>query len=124
MAGQKFNEMFRHANRSDARSAAAMRDAKCFVQIQMADVRADVRRPAEADLRVQVRAVHIDLPAVGVNDFANFLDGFLKHTVRGRISDHQASEILLDALRLWRGDRPRQCCRPCRTQPQRLSARP
>ena len=41
MAGQKFNEMFRHANRPDARPAAAVRNAKRLVQIQMADVRAD-----------------------------------------------------------------------------------
>ena len=98
MARQKFNEMFRHANRSDARSAAAVRNAKRLVQIQMADVRADVRRAAQADLRVHVRAVHINLSAVGVDDFANFLDGFLKHAVRGRIRDHQAREVVFVRL--------------------------
>jgi hypothetical protein len=41
MARQKRNEMFRHANRPDARSAAAVRNAKRLVQIQMAHVRAD-----------------------------------------------------------------------------------
>ena len=99
MAGQKFDEMFRHANRSDTRAAAAVRNAKGLVQIQMADVRADVRRPAQPDLRVQVRTVHVNLSAVGVNDFADVLDGFLKHTVRGRIGDHQARQILLVRLR-------------------------
>ena len=62
MAGQKLHEMLRHANRAHARAAAAVRNAKCLVQIQMAHVRADVARAAKPDLRVHVRAVH-DKPA-------------------------------------------------------------
>ena len=84
MAGQKWNQMFRHANRPDARAAAAVRNAKRLVQIQMAHVRADEAGRGQADLRVHVRAVHIDLPAVRVDDLANLADGFLEHAVRGR----------------------------------------
>jgi len=76
--------MFRHANRPDARPATAMRNGKRLVQVQMANVRADVRRTAQTYLCVQVRAVHINLSAVGMDDFANFLDRFLEHAVRGR----------------------------------------
>ena len=90
MAGQKLDEMFRHADRPDARAAAAVRNAKRLVQIQMADVRADVAGAAEADLRVHVRAVHVNLAAVRVDDLADLADGFLEHAVRGRIGDHQA----------------------------------
>ena len=68
--------MFRHADRPHARPAAAVRNAKGFVQIQMANVRADVAGAAEADLRVHIRAVHVNLAAVLVNDFANLLDAF------------------------------------------------
>ena len=82
VAGQKFHEMFRHANRPDARAAAAVRNAKRLVQIQMADVRADEAGRVKADLRVHVRAVHVDLAAVRVDDFANLADGFLEHAVR------------------------------------------
>ena len=82
VAGQKCNEMFRHANRPDARSAAAVRNAKRLVQIQMADVRADEAGRGKADLRVHVRAVHVNLAAVRVDDFADLADGFLEHAVR------------------------------------------
>ena len=36
----------------------------------------------KADLRVHVRAVHVNLSAVRVDDFANLADGFLEHAVR------------------------------------------
>ena len=85
--------MFRHANRANAWPAAAMRNGKRFVQVQMANVRADVRRTAQADLCIEVRAVHINLSAVGVDDFANLLDRLLKHAVRRGIGDHQAGEV-------------------------------
>ena len=79
------------ANRPDARSAAAVRNAKRFVQIQMANVRADEAGAGEADLCVHVRAVHVNPPPPFVDDFANFADGF-EHAVRGRIGDHQARD--------------------------------
>ena len=56
--------MFRHADRADAGTAAAVRNAKGLVQIEMANIRADVARPAKADLRVHVRAIHVNLAAV------------------------------------------------------------
>jgi hypothetical protein len=71
MARQKVNEMFRHANRPDAGTAAAVRNAKRLVQIQMAHVRADETGRGQTDLRVHVRAVHVNLAAVRVDDFAN-----------------------------------------------------
>jgi len=92
--------MFRHANRSDARAAAAVRNAKGLVQIQMADVRPDEAGAGEADLRVHVRAVHVNLAAVRVDDFANLADGFLEHAVRGRIGDHQGRQRLFIGFRL------------------------
>ena len=101
MPGQKRDQMCRDANGSHAGTAAAVRDAEGFVQVQMADVRADVAGTAEADLGVHVRAVHVDLPAVAMDDLADFLDGFLEHAVRGRIGDHQRSEIVRDGLRPW-----------------------
>ena len=57
-----------NTNRTHARTAAAVRDAKCLVQVQMADVRADVRRAAKSDLGVHVGAVHVNLPAMLMND--------------------------------------------------------
>ena len=68
VAGQERREVRRHADRPHARAAAAVRDAEGLVQVQVADVGADVARAAEADLRVHVGAVHVDLPAVLVHD--------------------------------------------------------
>ena len=90
----------------------------------MADVRADVRGPAKTDLGVHVRAVHIDLAAVGMDDFANFLDGFLKHAVGGGICDHQAGKILLVRPGLGAEIGHDQCCLPGRRQRQPLSFPP
>jgi hypothetical protein len=47
----------------------------------------------QADLRVHVGAVHVHLPAVGVDDLADLDDGFLEHAVRGRVGDHQRGEV-------------------------------
>ena len=74
--------MLRHADRAHARTAAAVRDAERLVQVEMADVGADVARPAEADHRVHVRAVHVDLAAVLVHDLADLADRLLEHAVR------------------------------------------
>ncbi len=100
-----------HADRPHARAAAAVGDAEGFVQIQVADIRADSRRAGEADLRVHVRAIHVDLPAVIVDDAADLADGFFEHAVRGRIGDHRGRRGCRHVPRLWRAGRPCRCCR-------------
>ena len=97
MAGQERREVLRHADRSHARAAAAVRDAERLVQVQVADVGADVARPAEPDLRVHVGAVHVHLPAVLVNDLADLPDRLLEHAVRRRVGHHQRGERVCDA---------------------------
>ena len=74
--------MLRDANRSHSGSAAAVRNAKGLVQIQMTNIRADVARPAKPDLRIHVRAVHINLSAVRVHDLANLTDCCFENAVR------------------------------------------
>ena len=66
-----------------------MRDAERLVQIEMADIGADVARPAEADLRIHVGAVHINLAAVRMDDLAHAPDIRFEYTVCGRIGQHQ-----------------------------------
>ena len=103
----------------DAGAAAAVRDAKSLVQIQMANVRADVARTAEADLRVHVRAVHVNLAAVRVHDLANLADGRFENAVGGRIGDHERGEIVSCASRLSRADRRDRCRRLSGSAPAR-----
>ena len=51
--------------------AAAVRDAEGLVQVQVRHVGAELARLGQADQRVQVRAVHVHLPAVRVDDLAD-----------------------------------------------------
>ena len=87
------------ADRSHARTAAAVRNAERLVQIQMANIRADVARTAKPDLRVHVRAVHVNLAAVRMHDLANLADRCFEHAVRGWIGDHQRSQIVFVRFR-------------------------
>ena len=82
-----------HADRPDARSAAAMRDAEGLVQVHVADVGADVAGTRQAHQRVQVGAVEIDLAAMAVDDRADIANAFLEHAVRRGIGDHQRGEV-------------------------------
>ena len=93
MAGQKRHELRGDADRAHAGTAAAVRNAESFVEIEMADVGADMTGRSEPDLRVHVGAVHINLAAVAVDCGANIFDGSFENTVRGRVGDHQGGEI-------------------------------
>ncbi len=91
----EWQEVRRHSDRTHPGPAAAMRNAECLVQIQMADIRADFARRREPDLRVHVRAVHVDLPAARMDQRANIDDGFLENAVRAGIGHHQRCELIL-----------------------------
>ena len=93
IARQKRHEMPGHTDRPDARAATAVRDAKRLVQIEMANIGADVAGAGQADLRVEIGAVHVDLPAVFVDDLANLADAPLVHAVRGGVRDHDRREV-------------------------------
>ena len=82
------------ADRTGPRPAAAVRSRKRLVQVQVADVGADRRRTGEPHLRVHVRAVHVDLPAVLVDDLAHLPDAILEHAMRAGIGDHQARKAV------------------------------
>jgi len=82
-----------HTNRTDAGPAAAMWDAEGFVQVQMTDVGTDIAWPAKTDLRVHIRAVHVNLTAVTVHDLADFTNRRLENAVCARIGDHQCGQI-------------------------------
>ncbi len=66
----------------------------------MADIRADRRGAGEAHLGVHVRAVHVHLPAVHVDDLADLTDRLLEDTVGARVRDHEAGECCLVLLGL------------------------
>ena len=78
---------------SFGRPPAAVRNAKRLVQINMTDIRPNLRRTAQNHLRIQIRPIHVNLPAVLVNDAADFFDRFLKDTVGRGVGDHQARKV-------------------------------
>ena len=83
-----------HADWPHAWPAAAVRNAKSFVEVEVANVRANGSGRGQTNLGVHVCAVHINLSAVLVNERANFFDRFLKNAVCGRIRYHQTSQFV------------------------------
>jgi hypothetical protein len=69
-----------------------VRDAERLVEIQVADVGAEIAGPAQADLGVHVRPVHVDLATVPVDDVADLPDLLLEHPVRRGIGHHQRAQ--------------------------------
>src|SRR5262245_64673027 len=85
--------MLLHADRAHAGATAAMRDAKGLVEIEMPDIGAICARLCQADLRVEVGAVEIDLSAVGMNDAANLANRGFENAMGGGISDHDCGKL-------------------------------
>ena len=81
MRRQKGREMRRNADGTHPRSAAAVRNAESLVQIQMADVGADIRGSTEPDLGVHVGPIHVDLATPVVNHLADLPNLLLKDTM-------------------------------------------
>ena len=64
-----------------------------WCKFMWADVGTELGRVGDAHLCIEVGAVHVNLSAVKVNDGANLFDRLFKHAMRGRIGDHQRSEL-------------------------------
>src|SRR4029453_16146342 len=90
---QKRRKMFGNTDWSHAGPAAAVRNTKGLMQIQMANVRAIITGAAKTDLGIHVRAIHVDLTAVRLHDVTNFASGYFENAVRGGIGHHQRGEI-------------------------------
>ena len=76
-------------DRADAWAAAAVRDAERLVQVQVADVAAELAGPGQANQRVEVGSVDVHLAAGVVYGRADLGDVVLVDAVGGRIGDHQ-----------------------------------
>ena len=71
-----------------------MRDAEGFVEIQMANIGSEIAGAAEADLRIHIRTVHVNLTTSGVDEIANIADTFLENSVGRGIGDHHGGEFV------------------------------
>ena len=92
MAWCERSQMGFQANRTYARTAAAVRDTEGFVQVHVQHVRTDFGRLHDADLGVEVGAVHVNLSAVFVDNAADVADAFFVHAVGGRIGNHNGGQ--------------------------------
>ncbi|CUH41249.1 hypothetical protein RUM4293_00117 [Ruegeria atlantica] len=100
VAGQVLGQMRLDADRTHAGAAAAMRDAEGLVQVQVADVTANVTRTRQADHGVHVGAVDIDLTAVIMGDLADLLNGGLEHAMGRGVGDHAGGQMVRMLFRL------------------------
>ena len=80
--------MRRDAYGAHAGAASSVRNCERLVEIEMADVRADRGGTRQADLRVHVRAVHIDLAAIDVDDRTDVLNALFEDAVGRGIGHH------------------------------------
>ena len=90
--GEEGREVGAHPDGPHSRPASAVGDAERLVQVDVRNVGPEIGRPHDAEERVQVRSVHVDLPALLVDDVADLADGCLENSVRGGIGHHQSGE--------------------------------
>ena len=94
------HQVFRDRHRPHPGSAAAVWDAEGLVQVQVRDVPAELSRLGQAEERVQVRPVDVDLATVLVDQRAHVADPFLVHAVRRRVGHHDGRQPIAVLLAL------------------------
>ena len=100
MRWQKRGEVRCHADRTHARTPAAVGNAERLVQVQMTDVGTDIRGSTETDLGIHIGAIHVDLTAPIVNDPADFSDVLLEYAMGRWVCDHERGELIRVLVRL------------------------
>jgi hypothetical protein len=93
---QERHEVGGHADRARARTAAAVRDRKRLVQVEVHEVEAHVARPAVAHQRVGVRAVVVHQSAGRVHRRRDLVDVIFEQSERVRIGHHADGRIVAD----------------------------
>ncbi|MNT74366.1 hypothetical protein D3C72_2131790 [compost metagenome] len=73
--------MFSHTDWTNTRTTATVRNCKSLVKIQVTNVCPDIPRTCESNLRIHIRTVHINLPAVIVRQLCNFFDIRIEESV-------------------------------------------
>ena len=79
-----------------------MRRGKCFVQVQVHHVHAEIAGANLAHKRVHVGAVHVEQAAFGVHDVRDLVDLLLEDAQRIGIGKHERGHVLVH-LRRQRG---------------------
>ena len=77
-----------HSDRANSRAAAAVRNTKRFMKIEVAGIDAEFAWATDADQGIEVGTIHINLAACLVNFFTKISDSRLEDTVGRGIGDH------------------------------------
>ena len=93
MTWQIRHQIFHHANRTDTRAAAAVRDAESFVQIEVAHIAAKFSWGRHTHQGIHVGAVHVHAAAMLMHQLTKRFDLRFKHPVRAGVSDHDGSQV-------------------------------
>ncbi|KAI6775833.1 hypothetical protein HG530_002591 [Fusarium avenaceum] len=90
------------SDRANTGATTTVGNTEGLVEVEMADISADVTGAAETNLGVHVGTVHVDETAMLVDKVADLLDLGLEDTKGGRVCNHDASKFIrvLDALGL------------------------
>ena len=94
MTGQMWRQMRLDANWPHARATAPVRDTKRLMQVEMADITAQITGARQTDHCVHIGTVDIDLTAIVMGDLTNLMNCFLKHTMGRGIGDHAARQVI------------------------------
>ena len=85
---------------ADSGSTTTVGNTECLVEVEMADVSANLARRAETDLGVHVGSVHVHLAAVVVDNLASLLDTGFVNTEGTGVCNHDGRELVLVLLAL------------------------
>ncbi len=96
---QERDQVALHRHGTGARAAAAVGRGKRLVQIQVHDVGAEIARTRDADQRVHVGAIHIELRALGMQDFGDARNVLFEDAQRVGICQHQRGDVFVDGAR-------------------------
>ena len=97
--GEVIGEVFGHCNRADSRAPSPVGDTKCFVKVEVAYIHSHLTGEAKTNEGIEVGSIHIDLPPVFVNDFANIPKSVFKNTMCGGVGDHKGGKVVFMFLR-------------------------
>ena len=84
--------MLGNCNRADAGAATTVGNREGLVQVQVRHVAAELAGLRDADERVHVRAVDVDLPARFVHEIAHLAHVVVVDAVGRRVGDHDRGE--------------------------------
>ena len=98
--GKERCEVCCHGNGAHPWPPTTVGDTKSFMEVEMADIGANLSRLDESHHGIHICPIHIDLTAILVNRGTDVPDGFFKDAVRGRIGHHEGGEgvLILDAF--------------------------